>query len=296
MPVAVSPPRRAGSAPNDDLDNMFADLIREDVNNDNHQANDEFNNMDEEIKITKKRKPVAKLDENRLLSTAGIPKLRKIAKDKLKFNGKGNEFTDMARLLNTYQLWLDDMFPKAKFLDGLAMIEKLGHKKKIQIYRKEWIDEGRTRRAEDDDDMDDYLERLRAEESERRPEAAQNQSVMLSEERDTPDASTRREAGAKIDGQQEDNNQPDDDELDAILGDTAVRNSQPSVQNDKPLQDDQEPDEDELDALLAEDAQTSIEHKNKSLFGGPAQTDNTATERLPSDFGDEEEAMAGMDW
>lgn len=205
-----------------------------------------------------------------------------------------SQFTDMARLLNTYQLWLDDMFPKAKFLDGLAMIEKLGHKKKIQIYRKEWIDEGKPRHANDDDDMDDYLERLRAEGTQQRAEVAQNQSVMLSEERDMPDALTRREAGAKTNGQQENNNQSDDDELDAILGGTAARNSQPSTQNDKPLQDDQEPDEDELDALLAEDAQTSTEHE--SLFGGPAQTDTVANESLPDDFADEEEAMAGMDW
>lgn len=69
MPGAVSPPRRTGSALNDDLDNMFADLVREDVNNDNHQANDGLNNMDEEIKIAKKRKPVAKLDENRYAAT-----------------------------------------------------------------------------------------------------------------------------------------------------------------------------------------------------------------------------------
>jgi replication fork protection complex subunit Csm3/Swi3 len=47
----------------------------------------------------------------------------------------------MARLLNFYQLWLDDLFPRAKFADGLAMIEKLGHSKRVQIMRKEWIGE-----------------------------------------------------------------------------------------------------------------------------------------------------------
>ncbi|KAJ5201599.1 uncharacterized protein N7498_006262 [Penicillium cinerascens] len=97
--------------------------------------------LDEEVKVTKKRQPVAKLDEGRLLSQPGIPKLRRAAKQKLRFKGKGHEFSDAARLLNFYQLWLDDLFPRAKFADGLTMIEKLGHSKRIQTMRREWIDE-----------------------------------------------------------------------------------------------------------------------------------------------------------
>ncbi|PGH17551.1 hypothetical protein AJ79_01151 [Helicocarpus griseus UAMH5409] len=101
--------------------------------------------LDEEIEVAPKRRPVAKLDEARLLSPAGIPKLRKTAKTKLNFKGKGHEYSDAMRLLNFYQLWLDDLYPRAKFADGLAMIEKLGHSKRIQIMRKEWIDEGKPR-------------------------------------------------------------------------------------------------------------------------------------------------------
>ena len=49
----------------------------------------------------------------------------------------------MARLLNAYQLWLDDLYPRAKFADGLAIIEKLGRTKRIQTMRREWIREGK---------------------------------------------------------------------------------------------------------------------------------------------------------
>ncbi|CRL23998.1 Replication fork protection component Swi3 [Penicillium camemberti] len=101
--------------------------------------------LDEEVKVAKKRQPVAKLDEGRLLSQPGIPKLRHTARQKLKFKGKGHEFKDAARLLNFYQLWLDDLFPRAKFADGLTMIEKLGHSKRIQSMRREWIDEEKPR-------------------------------------------------------------------------------------------------------------------------------------------------------
>lgn len=51
----------------------------------------------------------------------------------------------MARLLNVYQLWLDDLYPRAKFADGLAIIEKLGHTKRMQTMRQEWINEGKPR-------------------------------------------------------------------------------------------------------------------------------------------------------
>jgi replication fork protection complex subunit Csm3/Swi3 len=47
--------------------------------------------LDEEIKITKKRQPIPKLDGKLLASYAGIPKLRKMSKDRLKFKGKGHE-------------------------------------------------------------------------------------------------------------------------------------------------------------------------------------------------------------
>jgi replication fork protection complex subunit Csm3/Swi3 len=47
--------------------------------------------IDEEIIIIKKRIPIPKLDDNRLLSDPGIPRLRKISKERLRFKGKGHE-------------------------------------------------------------------------------------------------------------------------------------------------------------------------------------------------------------
>lgn len=112
--------------------------------------------IDEEIEVTKKpRVPRVKLDEHKLLSSAGIPKLRKKAADHLKFKGKGHEYSDAARLLAFYQLWLDDLFPKAKFSDALAMVEKLGHKKMIQSARMDWINEGKPKYSEHEESLFD---------------------------------------------------------------------------------------------------------------------------------------------
>lgn len=55
----------------------------------------------------------------------------------------------MARLLNFYQLWLDDLFPRAKFADGLAIIERLGHSKRLQTMRRAWIEEEKPWSAND---------------------------------------------------------------------------------------------------------------------------------------------------
>ncbi|RYP44460.1 hypothetical protein DL768_009081 [Monosporascus sp. mg162] len=122
--------------------------------------------IDEEVAVAKKmRAPMVKLDENRLLSEKGIPRLRRKARD-LKFKGKGHEFSDAARLLSFYQLWLDDLFPKAKFLDALVMVEKAGHKKHMHMKRMEWINEGKPKPHRDEGDEDTFGESNRPEERE----------------------------------------------------------------------------------------------------------------------------------
>lgn len=47
--------------------------------------------IDEEIIVTKKRIPNPKLDDVRLRSERGIPRLRMISKERLRFKGKGHE-------------------------------------------------------------------------------------------------------------------------------------------------------------------------------------------------------------
>ena len=65
------------------------------------------------------------------------------------------QYSDAARLLSFYQLWLDDLFPKAKFLDAAAMVEKLGHKKRIQMMRMNWINEGKPKEPVQEDSIFD---------------------------------------------------------------------------------------------------------------------------------------------
>ncbi|GAB7350631.1 hypothetical protein MBLNU459_g1194t1 [Dothideomycetes sp. NU459] len=278
MPSAVAPNPRANPDPADDLDDLFnydagidetfnqlgqqiAPANREDLN--------EITGLDEEVKITRKRRPLARLDEDRLLSDAGIPKLRKISKDRLRFQGKGHEFSDMARLLSTYQLWLDDLFPKAKFTDGLSMIEKLGHKKRIQIMRKEWINEGKPKPSNEDDEEDAFV-----------PAGSQKEQSQDHRDAQEPTLTTRI---SQADSQSK--------REDVDLHNVSQSNDE-LLQHHEQVFEDQEPDEDELDALLAED----VDNAPKSLFGGPTSTGAGIAQPMHNDYEDDEEAMAGMDW
>jgi len=110
----MAPPHTASAArPSDDLDDLFnfldADTTANTTQNQKNTISDENAapptrrrldgddplglglGIDEEIKVRKPRAPVAKLDEERLLSDMGIPRLQRITKDRLRFKGKGHE-------------------------------------------------------------------------------------------------------------------------------------------------------------------------------------------------------------
>lgn len=196
----------------------------------------------------------------------------------------------MARLLNTYQLWLDDLFPKAKFMDGVSMIEKLGHKKRIQMMRREWIEEGKPKPPRDEED--DFIIP--------NEDAALDAQSSRNTEDQPADKGQRQEgqsSGGASGGNLQDlfgeNDEPDEDDLDALL---AENENAPPTASSKPAQplEDQEPDQDELDALLAEEAQNG--NAPKTLFGGPTASTSVTSQSPPDNFDDDEEAMAGMDW
>ncbi|KAL9615273.1 MAG: hypothetical protein Q9167_000244 [Letrouitia subvulpina] len=252
--------------------------------------------IDEEIKVARRRRPVAKLDEDRylnssrkivandeslmdcrLLSSAGIPKLRRIAREKFKFRGKGHEFSDIAQMLNIYQLWLDDLYPRAKFADGLTILEGLGHKKRIQIMRREWINEGKAQNAVGPDPVP--LDNSPSQHRERnQPADGFHAEYAEAGERlnhSSPLAASREQSSGVIglDGHEEG---PPEQEASA---DTLFL----PAANDQPL--------DELDALLAED-----EAVHAALASdGRASPKEPLNDEPQNNFDDEMEAMAEID-
>lgn len=173
----------------------------------------------------------------------------------------------MARLLNTYQLWLDDLYPRAKFADGLAIIEKLGHTKRMQMMRKEWIYENKPKPSVEDDPVVE-------------PTAPQHQDGEGSA------------AGQNVEA--EETQTEHTQEMAESGGQEAPVGARPG---DSTGQEGGAPEEDELDALLAEDAMQDERHQD-SLFGsGPATKPSSAMLRPHADdYEDDLEAMADLDW
>lgn len=129
------------------------------------------------------------------------------------------QYGDIARMLNMYQFWLDELYPRAKFADGLAMIEKLGHTKRVQMMRREWIDEGKPKPNAREDEDEDVVEMTAATDSVQREddpmEGVQGQiSRSMEGGAESPVANGRGTSAPR--------EEPDDDELDALLaGDAA---------------------------------------------------------------------------
>ncbi|KKK22960.1 hypothetical protein P175DRAFT_0502339 [Aspergillus ochraceoroseus IBT 24754] len=241
--------------------------------------------LDEEVKVAKKRQPVAKLDESRLLSQAGIPKLRRSAKQKLKFKGKGHEFSDLARLLNFYQLWLDDLFPRAKFADGLTILERLGHSKRIQIMRREWIDEEKPKMG--DGEIPDRSRFGQQSNNNNNNNNNDNDNDLTTH--DVTMTENNHESGpssesVKVEYSREtDGIDNDDDDDDLFISDRNAQ-SRLTANQSAPPQDDEF---DELDALLREqeDQITGGENPSAAIEHDPFETASHA---------DELEAMEGM--
>lgn len=197
------------------------------------------------------------------------------------------KYSDVTRLLTFYQLWLDDLYPRAKFGDGLAMIEKLGHSKRMQVMRKEWINEGKAKDTQ-------LEEREKARPSASVPERLkQTTPGSLSDQRgkssemcgpQEPSPALVAGSDGSNDKQQGFKTSPDDS---LFLSDDEdfVKIATGNVTKDIA---DEDLVEDDLDALLAEE---DARHDPIELVGQQAK--HSASKQ--DDFNDEEEAMADMD-
>ncbi|CAA7271659.1 unnamed protein product [Cyclocybe aegerita] len=104
----------------------------------------------------KARRRIVKLDENRLLGENGFPQLIKMTKD-FKIKGKGHEATDLNRLLQVYQYWTHQMYPKTQFQDTVERVEKLCHSRRMTVALSVWRDEahGKFRAPVDEEEEEE---------------------------------------------------------------------------------------------------------------------------------------------
>lgn len=291
MPSAVAsghPPAR-----HDELDNYDANLSDDPFASPSpprkRKEPDSGLGIDEQVSVQKRaRVPAVKLDEERLLGPAGIPRLRARAARDLRIKGKGHEFSDASRLLSFYQLWLDDLFPKAKFRDALAMVEKAGHKRRVVAARNEWINEGRAKHRDEDEEELPLQQRNDGEPTDNTAQSSDQparpqtpvQGGDMPDDDDLYDATPRAAVPSRTSVPE------DEDDLDALIAE-AERNESRSRPQPQPQTSNAEPDGDDLEALMAEaEGQDQGNGKQPSITaGGQGNTE----------FDDEEAAMQEME-
>lgn len=171
-------------------------------------------------------------------------------------------------MLSFYQEWLDELFPKATFVDALAMCEKAGHKTTLRNARLKWIAEGKPRSTSGgEEDYGDHEEQ---------PAAAPIQPTRMA-------PIFEKAAGARAKTPT-----ADDDDL---FGDDDIYNATP--RRDQPTAAPGDvPDDDDMDALMAEAEFGTAPEANKStsngaasgsIFGSGATTNRPQVTEVPDD-------------
>ena len=186
------------------------------------------------------------------------------------------QYTDLARLLNLYQFWLDDLYPRAKFADGLAIIEKLGHTKRIQVMRREWIQEAKPRASYDNGGDPQKENKHILSLNEIAASAPKKPSSLRSPAAEDIDSDGLYSATPKAKRKQDNLDLLTEDKCETLF-----------VSEDE---DGGRPLDDELDALLAEEDFS----KNTEPVSVTNAGNNTQQSTKNDDFGDDEEAMTGM--
>ncbi|CAR21528.1 Csm3p [Lachancea thermotolerans CBS 6340] len=75
---------------------------------------------------TRVRRPQVKLTAEKLCSAKGLPAVMKHAPRRLRISKRRSSYDNLCHLLQFYQLWAHDLYPKAKFHDFVELCRNLG--------------------------------------------------------------------------------------------------------------------------------------------------------------------------
>lgn len=137
------------------------ELIIDDLNNVNNlepQGNDDILGLDKPIKLTTRAK-IAKVDNDRIFNDQkGLPNLNKnyqkvvrtIRKKDKEFQRVSkpsksakyqHEYDNLESVLQFYQIWCHNLFPKARFKDCIQLLRRLGRTSpQLKLYRRELVE------------------------------------------------------------------------------------------------------------------------------------------------------------
>ncbi|KOG97390.1 Csm3p [Saccharomyces eubayanus] len=75
---------------------------------------------------SKKRRPQVKLTAEKLLSDKGLPYVLKNAHKRIRISSRKNPYDNLSNIIQFYQLWAHELFPKAKFKDFMKICQTVG--------------------------------------------------------------------------------------------------------------------------------------------------------------------------
>ncbi|CAI4048074.1 hypothetical protein SKDZ_13G1780 [Saccharomyces kudriavzevii ZP591] len=76
--------------------------------------------------VTRKRRPQVKLTAEKLLSDKGLPYVLKNAHKRIRISSRKNSYANLSNIIQFYQLWAHELFPKAKFKDFMKICQTVG--------------------------------------------------------------------------------------------------------------------------------------------------------------------------
>ncbi|SCW03916.1 LAFE_0H01860g1_1 [Lachancea fermentati] len=86
--------------------------------------------------VTKTRRPQVKLTGEKLCSPKGLPYVARNARKHIRISKRKSPYDNLCNVMQFYQLWAHDLFPKAKFGDFVAMCNTLAKTDKdLRAYR-----------------------------------------------------------------------------------------------------------------------------------------------------------------
>ncbi|KAI9032746.1 replication fork protection component Swi3-domain-containing protein [Phycomyces nitens] len=99
----------------------------------------------EEEEPVRAKRHFKKLDADLMLSDKGLPRIRHEA-PWLRFKGRGYEDLDLARLMEFYHIWADNLFPRLAFSDFSHSVLKATANARCQTVLSTWQDEFESKR------------------------------------------------------------------------------------------------------------------------------------------------------
>lgn len=85
----------------------------------------------------KRRRPQVKLTAEKLIGEKGLPYVMKNAPKRVRISKRRNAHDNLSQIVQFYQLWAHELFPKARFNDFIKLCQSLGKNDKLlREYRK----------------------------------------------------------------------------------------------------------------------------------------------------------------